>query len=231
MNKKITKSQSYDITYGTAQGSCLSPLLFNLFINDIYLLPTFSTIILFADDMSILNSAKNLKFLKYTMEHDMILLSEWYKANQLSLNIDKTVLSKFWPNEPFVLKVGDTTLENSPNTKFLGVIVDDCLSWKDHCDYLYSKLNANRCLIARAKHLLPFSCLCKIYVAHFYSHMLYGITVWGLMSPKSSQNSLYRLQKSCFRSMRGKKNSCNIDELFKNSKIIQFPDMKNQEQQ
>ena len=97
-DKKITKSQSYDITYGTAQGSCLSPLLFSLFINDIYLLPTFSTIILFADDMSILNSAKNLKFLKYTMEHDMILLSDWYKANQLSLNIDKTVLLKFWPN-------------------------------------------------------------------------------------------------------------------------------------
>ena len=62
------------------------------------------------------------------MEHDMALLSDWYKANQLSPNIDKTVLLKFWPTEPFVLKVGDTTLENSPSTRFLGVIVDDSLS-------------------------------------------------------------------------------------------------------
>ena len=68
------------------------------------------------------------------MEHDMALLSDWYKANQLSLNIDKTVLLKFWPTEPFVLKVGKKTLENSPSTRFLGVIVDDSLSWKDHCD-------------------------------------------------------------------------------------------------
>ena len=135
------------------------------------------------------------------MEHDMALLSDWYKTNQLLLNIDMTVLLKFWPTEPFVLKVGNTTLENSPSTWFLGVIVGDSLSWKDHCDYLYSKLNVNRCVISRSKHLLLFSCLHNIYMAHFYSHMLYGLSVWGPMSPKSLQNSLYRLQKNCLRKM------------------------------
>ena len=60
---KITKSDSYDINYCTAQGSCLGPLLFILFANDIYLLPTFSSIILFADDTTLFNSAKNTNFL------------------------------------------------------------------------------------------------------------------------------------------------------------------------
>ena len=54
----ITRSDSYDIMYGTAQVSCLGPLLFILFCNDIYLLPTFSKIILFVDDTTLVNSAK-----------------------------------------------------------------------------------------------------------------------------------------------------------------------------
>ena len=160
------------------------------------MLPTFSSIILFADDTSLHQSPKNIKFLKYTLKHDMNLLTDWYKANQLSLYINKTVLMKFWPHEPFEIKIGHSIIDNSC-TKFLGVLVDDCLNWKEHCDYLYSKLNSNRCLIMNVRNILPMTCLRNIYMAHFYSHLLYGIWVWGPMSLKSSQNSLYRLQKSC----------------------------------
>ena len=78
-NNGIVKSETFDISYGTAQGSCLGPLLFILFCNDIQLLPTYSKIILFADDTTLLYSHKNLKFLRYVLEHDMALLIEWYK--------------------------------------------------------------------------------------------------------------------------------------------------------
>ena len=72
-SNRIVKSSKYDITYGTAQGSCLGPLLFILFYNDIYLLPTFSSIILFADNTTLFNSNKNVNFLKYNLEYDMVL--------------------------------------------------------------------------------------------------------------------------------------------------------------
>ena len=127
-NNEIIFSNSYDVTYGTAQDSCLRPLLFIPFTNDLYLLPTFSSIILFADDTIVLNSHKNLQFLKFTLEHDMPILTDWYKANQLSLNVNKTVLMKFWLSyKPFSIKLGDTELINTNCTKFLGVTVDDCL--------------------------------------------------------------------------------------------------------
>ena len=71
-----------------AQGSCLGPLLFLLFCNDIHLLPSFSDIILLADDTTLLNSDANINFLKYSLEYDMTLLIDWFKANQLSLNIN-----------------------------------------------------------------------------------------------------------------------------------------------
>ena len=94
-NTGVIRSVIFDITYGTAQGSCLGPLLFILFCNDIQLRPTYSKIILFADDTTLLYSHKNFKFLKYALEHNMALLSNWYRANKLSLNVHNTVLLKF----------------------------------------------------------------------------------------------------------------------------------------
>ena len=77
----IEYSDTYDITCGAAQGSSLGPLLFVVFCNDINLLPLIETLILFADNMTLLNSSKNNAYLEYSMKHDLKLLDEWFKAN------------------------------------------------------------------------------------------------------------------------------------------------------
>ena len=96
-NNRITYSDKFDITYGTEPGSYLGPLLFIIFCNDIHLLPLYGHLILFADDTTLINSQKTDGLLHFTMEHDSHILSEWFKVNQLSLNISKTVLMQFWP--------------------------------------------------------------------------------------------------------------------------------------
>ena len=88
---KIAYSEKFSILYGTSQGSCLGPLLFVLFCNDIHLIPTYGHLILFADDTTLLNHHHNRNFLNYMMTHDMNLLADWFKANQLSLNMCKIV--------------------------------------------------------------------------------------------------------------------------------------------
>ena len=70
-----------------AQGSCHGPLLFIIFCNDVHLLPIYSHLILFADNTTIFNSDKNINYLCYTLEHDLSLIIDWFKANQLSLNL------------------------------------------------------------------------------------------------------------------------------------------------
>ena len=72
----ITKSTPFHITYGTTQGSCLGPLLFILFSNDMHLLPIYGCLILFADDTTPLNHHQNPRFLHYATHHDMVILHD-----------------------------------------------------------------------------------------------------------------------------------------------------------
>ena len=179
------KLNTFNVTYGTAQGSCLGPLLFILFTNDIHLLETYSHIILFADDTTLLGQHKSLKFFKYILEHDMNMIIDWFNANQLSLNLEKTVLLKFWSKEKsFEITIHDQVVKNSKSTKFLGIIIDENLTWNDQAKVLYNKVVTNKRLLMNARNLLPGKTLEQIYYAHVYSHLTYGLVIWGSMLSK-----------------------------------------------
>ena len=180
VENKTIKSDIYNITYGTAQGSCLGPLLFILFTNDIHLLTTYSRIILFADDTTLYSHHRKIQFLKYMMEHDMNMLIDWFKANQLSLNVEKTILIKFWSNKiPFEVNIENTHIINSKSTKFLGVTIDENLTWNEHVNALHNKLLSNKRLLLNAKNLLSDTVLQHIYYSHIYSHFTYGLSIYG----------------------------------------------------
>ena len=142
---KTVKSDRFNIMSGTAQGSCLSPLLFIIFINDIHLLPLYSKIILFADDTTIFNSHQSSKYLQYMMEYDLQIMLDRFKANKLSLNLCKTMAMKFWTNkDKFELKIDNYVIPLIASTKFLGVHIDNQLTWYVHANHLIEKLNTNR---------------------------------------------------------------------------------------
>ena len=226
---KTVKSEVYDVTYGTAQGSCLGPLLFILFSNDIHLLPTFSQIILFTDDTNVFNSSKNLQFLKYSLEHDMTLLVDWYQANTLSLNVHKTVLLKFGPNdEEFSVRIDDVTVTNKSFTKFLGIIVDDRLHWDYHLNTLFNKLMANKCLLSNDK-LLPRQSLLKVYYVHIYSQLTYGLAVWGSVMTKKMQKWLQTILNYCVKLLSKKPKNMATSIAFNELKVLTVQQLIEQE--
>ena len=142
---QITYSDLYDITYRTAQGSCLGSLLFIIFVNDIHLLPLYSRLILFADDTTIFNSHKTPKFLNYTIIHDIQMLVEWFTTNKLSLNLSKTVAMKFWSRDScFNIKVDGIEIPLVLITRFLGVHLENELTWNIHLNQLIDKIQTNR---------------------------------------------------------------------------------------
>ena len=195
---KTIKSDRFDITYRTAQGSCLGLLLFIIFVNDIHLLPIYSKIILFTDDTTIFNSHSSNKYLQFMLEHDLSLMTDWFNANRLSLNLYKTVAMQFWNNNVNLeLHVGDLKIPLVECTKFLGVLIDNQLTWQDHVNHLVNKLSNNKRLMSLGKHLLDKNSLLNVYFAHIHSHLNYGLLVWGSMISNSHLKELSKLQSQC----------------------------------
>ena len=93
-NGTMEYSTYHPLTYGTPQGSCLGPLLFLGFINDLHYSVIHGTSLLFADDTTLLHSHKDLRYLKWTVEEDLNSLMDWFKANKLTLNLDKTAINQ-----------------------------------------------------------------------------------------------------------------------------------------
>ena len=117
---ELEYSSYHPLTYGTPQGSCLGLLLFLVFINDLPYSVTYGNSLLFADDTTLLHSHKNLRYLKWAVETDLNNLMDWFKANKLTLNLDKTVYLLFSnksKTKELTLNIGNYKLQNSETVK------------------------------------------------------------------------------------------------------------------
>ena len=106
------------------------------------------------------------------IEHDLNLLMDWFNANKLSLNLQKTVLMHFWSkNKKPTLQVNGYKIPTVTHTKFLGVWVDDELTWNKHVRHTINKIQNNQRLMQQGKNILDRTNLTKIYYTHVYSHL------------------------------------------------------------
>ena len=95
MDPGMSYSSSYDVEYGAPQGSCLGPLLFLIFTNNLYRNLEHCNAILFADDTTVYKGHRNKNYLRWCLESDLITLTDWFRANKLTANINKTVFMSF----------------------------------------------------------------------------------------------------------------------------------------
>ena len=108
---------------------------------------------MYADDTSVLLTANNDAELKTKINHVLDYMTEWFSANGLVLNMEKTNIMKFTPsnrqNEIFQIVHQNRLLIGTSNTKFLGLELDKNINWKNHIQKILPKLNSACYLIRR----------------------------------------------------------------------------------
>jgi hypothetical protein len=158
--------------------------------------------VLFADDTSTIITSSNQEELKTALYKTLSDINLWFKASLLSLNINKTYLLQFRTNNKIEntleLNYLNETILNVPSVKFLGLLVDDTLSWDQHINQIASKLSSGCYAKWTLTQLLSKNALRMLHFSYTHSIISYGIIFWG-----NSGNSIkiFRQQKKILRIM------------------------------
>ena len=202
-------SQKNSTDHGVPQGSVLGPLLFLLYMNDIHFASEKLSFYLFADDTNMLYSDKNLTSLERVVNLELHKVSDWLTSNRLTLNICKSNYVIFRPyqktlSHPVQIMMYDNekncsaALESQKYVKYLGLLIDSSLTWKNHIDQIALKISKTVGLLAKLRHSVPRTTLLNIYRSLILPYVSYGLTVWGLAS-KCYINKILILQKRALR--------------------------------
>lgn len=188
---KIDKTDSYPKTveYGVPQGTVLGPVLFNLYINDLFELPSKGEILSFADDTVIIYKDKNWKTVKSRAENDFKHIKQWFDYNMLTINYQKSTYLPFTSYKNNLPNLGPLNINSDENNiilineaecvKYLGIIIDRHLRWDLQVNSIIRKL---RPLLFKFKYLKQFLDLPQLNILYYslvQSQLTYGIIGWG----------------------------------------------------
>ena len=200
------KSTYHDVTCGVPQGSMLGPLLFIIYTNDLPNALLHSKCILFADDTTVYHTSNDIKTLRENIEYDMTSLSDWFRANKLSLNVLKTNFVLFAPkhksliNDVSSIRIGDEIIPRVNHAKFLGIYIDELLEWGYHIDHIIKKIANGIYAINAAKRYLSVENLKSLYFSFVQSYLSYGAIIWS-SAYQCRLHKLEILQKKAIRNV------------------------------
>lgn len=216
------KSEVRETKNGVPQGSKLAATLFIIYINGIFKLPLKAITQFYADDGVLLFKGNSMENLSQNIRHDLVLLDGWLEKNHLKLNVAKTKI--------LVVKNGKNTgvldhfiginyqgqlIESVKAIKYLGLVIDNQLSWDEHTKNVINRVTSISYLIYRARNLIPKGQLWMLYHAHCLTHLAYMNPIWSSCS-KTIMNRLQRIQNKLMKTIEGLPRLTPTNTLYKN---------------
>ena len=187
---------------------------------------------MFADDTTILYSHKDINSKINLINEELNEVSNWFKANKLSGIASKTNymilgtphMTSTKIREDFDVTLNNTALERVKFTKFLGVIIDECLTWKNHIDCIAKTVSRNIGVMNKLKHSIPARILHSLYCTLILPYLSYGILIWG-KTCKSYLDKLVKLQKWAIRTISNSHYRSHTAPLFAKYNFLTITDM------
>jgi hypothetical protein len=194
-------------------------------MNDICNTSRLLNTILFADDTTVFYSHKDINILCNTLNVELNEVVNWFKANKLSLNAKKTNLmflgTRFKIKNTIVNEVylDKCKLTRVHEAKFLGITIDEHLTWKKHVSDVSKKCSRNIGVLNKVKSFLPTNNLHQLYCTLVLPYINYGILLWG-NATKECINKIFRLQKRALRIISNSHYLCPSKPLFEKYNVL-----------
>ena len=156
----------------------LDPLLFNIFINDLFLFIEKTNICNFADNNTIYSCNNNLQTVLRNLKHDMTNTSKWFKANSMTANSKKFMILGEGTRQTVILNINNIKIRESQNVELLGLTIDNRRTFKDHINMLFRRANYKSHALRRIRTYLSLEISKLLYNAFINSQFNYAPIIW-----------------------------------------------------
>ena len=192
VNVGSSKSDWRQIKRGIPQGSILGPLLFNVFINDIFFMKTDRSIFNYADYNCLSLTGTTTAYIGNTLAKETEILKKWFKENSLEANPTKfqsmLISSKGEKETDLSLEINDIKIDPANDIEVLGITIDQCLKFNKHISDMCSKAGRQLNVLQGLRGSLGFDSCMAIYKTFIIPNFNYCPLVWMFSSKKSLTN-------------------------------------------
>ena len=200
------------ITYGTAQGSTLGPLIFILYVNAFFKsLDNETSIHMYADDTLLMCKADDINMLTEKAQNVFRKMKNWCDANKLTINVEKTkymvIRHTKAPQEPN-FRSDNSKLSTVNHYEYLGFLLDNKLSMNDYLDAMWKKTNSKLGILSRIRRFITEKTAVRIYKTMIRPHLDYI----DFVVDSGSSNRVQRLDRLQTKALRRIEYSINPED-------------------